>query len=396
MPTRRPHKQVFHLALISQGAMTSPPMGAAPSADSLGMDVDAAQPEPESAQGALVPAEDAILRAVKDGTGQFKPPTDKFTPPELDDICKQMHHYLKKSFRYFRGLHTGFPVDITTAYEAVMSAPSLHGKNISREYFIHVAYKFCSKKAEEFRIGEEPNEANNGHFTVMAIDGWDERNKVNRMLLANNIAAKECLLLMAKENLANIKLSTAVLRFDRKRKLECSASKEKWEDWITNLDHFPSLFECKDLGVIPTEDIPCDYLITCKQMDALLKVADANCDYKDWMVNSDFGLDDDGKPLDVQAIQNSSWPAPRPTDGHPPADSSSAPPLGVAAPSEPAVAQPMQDSVPSSGKGPQQSDQAWDASNWVDYAGAGSKNWGRKGTDGKSWAAAWPSGSQHR
>ncbi len=137
--------------------MTAPPMGAAPSDGSLGMEVDAAQPGAEALQ-VLVPAEDAVLRAIKDGTGRYKPPTE-YTPPELLDIRKQMHHYLKKSFRYCKDVRTGCPVDITTAYDAVMTAPSLKGKDISMGYFIHVAYNLFSQKAEHFHIGEEPNEA---------------------------------------------------------------------------------------------------------------------------------------------------------------------------------------------------------------------------------------------
>jgi hypothetical protein len=215
------------------------------------------------------------------------------------------------------------------------------------------------------------------------------------MLLQNNIAARECLLMMLSQRLPNIKLSSVIFKFDRKRRFECSGKMDAWRDWVKNLEYFPTLFECKDLDVIETEDIPCDYLITCKQMETLQQVANPNQDHKDWMLNSHFGLDDEGKPQDVQAIQNSSWPAPRSTDGQPPQASASASPPGVAAPSEPATLPPVQDSGPSSGKGPQQSGQAWNPSNWVDYTGSGSQQgWGKKGTDGKSWGAGWASGSQ--
>jgi hypothetical protein len=372
-------------------------MGAAPSADNLAMEVDAAEAVADALQGVLVPAEDAVLRAVKDGTGRFQPPShlQEKKEAELVAIKKEIHHYLKKCFRYFRALHTGCPVVITAAYDSVMSAQTLADKDITMGYFVHVAYNYCCEKVTEFQIHEEPNEANLGYFTVMAIEGWDERNKVNRMLLQNNIAARECLLMMLSLRQANIKLSSVVFKFDRKRRMVCSGKMDAWRDWVKNLEYFPTLFECKDLDVIESDDIPCDYLITCKQMDTLLQVANPNQDHKDWMLNSHFGLDDEGKPQDVQAIQNSSWPAPRSTDGQPPEASASASPPGVAAPSEPATLPPVQDSGPSSGKGPQQSGQAWNPSNWVDYPGSGSQQgWGKKGTDGKSWGAGWASGSQ--
>jgi hypothetical protein len=382
---------------LSLTAMSAPPMGAA-SSDLVAMEVDAAQPA-GLVPAELVPAEDAVLKAVKDGTGQFQPPRNlQERDPELVAINKLIHHYLKKCFRYCRSLHTGYPVVITEAYDEVMLAPTLSKADITLDYFVHVAYKYCSKKDGEFQIFEEPNEGNKGYFSVQAIEGWDERNKVNRMLLQFNIAARESLMMMLSQRVPNIKLSSVVIKFDRKRRLECSGKLAAWRDWVKNLEYFPTLFECRDLQVPFDEDLPCDYLITCKQWDTLQQVANPNLDYKDWMLNSAFGLDDDGQPMDVQAIQASSWPAPGSASASPPEASASASPPGAAAPSEADKGPQQSDSWSSSGKGTDGKSwgAGWNPGNWVQFPGAGSdgKSWGQKGTDGKSWAAGWASNSR--
>ncbi len=184
------------------------------------------------------------------------------------------------------------------------------------------------------------------------IAGWDERNKANRMLLANNIAARQCLLMMWHLGLANIKLSSVIMAFDKKRKLQCSEHVANWADWVTNLQYFPSLFECRVLDVSEGEEFTRDWLVTCKVHDTLMKVADPNSDYKDWMLNSEFGLDDDGKPLDLQAIQQSSWPMPQAPDGSQPAASTTGAPPASGAAAAHANQQPLQVTVPSDGKGP--------------------------------------------
>ena len=269
---------------------------------------DVAPPGSEAAPPAA--ETESFEQEVWNGRGAFAPGKAR-TAEENKELRTALKLAYKKQLRFSAAANGKF-IGVDEVFEPAAGKYVIsHG--VTKGEFASVCWRLVKKVTTEFDIEHYPDANNNGNFTARAVPGWDERNKMDRLELWDNHAAKQVILYCVRKQTDVCWLLDVIDSIDPKHLMSNCQTQQDRDDWAANLNRFPSLFVTKWSEACPVAHRAADWNIRFLKMDLAHGCAMQSRDQKLWLNNQTFGLDEHGVPTcesSPMLVDTGSVPAP--------------------------------------------------------------------------------------